>query len=114
MTTLHMAHTTFRKVVMTVHDMQNDDVVEGHLPGAVPGGEVQQERKPEQEQEQRQKEERPLPTGLMMALAQNMRAMEHFAALSEVQRQRLIDAATQAHSQSQMQSLVTHMEQFMY
>ncbi len=57
--------------------------------------------------------ERPLPTGLMMALAQNMHAMEHFAALSESQRERLIDAAAQTHSQSQMRSLVSNMEQFM-
>lgn len=55
----------------------------------------------------------PLPTGLMMALAQNMHAMQDFAKLSTVGRQRLIDQAAATHSREDMQALVRNIGQFL-
>ena len=55
----------------------------------------------------------PLPTGLMMALAQNMHAMEDFAKLSDQGRQRLIDQAASTHSREDMQALVRNIGQFL-
>ena len=60
----------------------------------------------------RRGEDDRLPTGLMMALAQNMHAMEQYAALGEDGRARLIERAANTHSQSEMQALVRNMEQF--
>lgn len=47
-----------------------------------------------------------VPLGLGMALAQNMRAMERFAALAEPERQRFIDGAHRISSRDQMQAYV--------
>lgn len=58
-------------------------------------------------------DDRPLPLGLMMALAQNMQAMKQYAALSDAGRARLIEQASSVHSREQMQSLVDHMSQFL-
>ena len=55
----------------------------------------------------------PLPTGLMMALAQNMHAMEDYARLSEQGRKRLIEQAASIHSREEMQELVRRMRQFL-
>ena len=55
----------------------------------------------------------PLPTGLMMALAQNMHAMEDFARLSDKGRQQLIEQATATHSREDMQALVRNISQFL-
>jgi len=55
----------------------------------------------------------PLPTGLMMALAQNMHAMEDYAKLSDAGRQRLIDQAAATHSREDMQALVQNIGQFL-
>ena len=55
----------------------------------------------------------PLPTGLMMALAQNMHAMEDYAKLSDQGRQRLIDQAAATHSREDMQTLVQNIGQFL-
>lgn len=55
----------------------------------------------------------PLPTGLMMALAQNMHAMQDFAQLSDAGRQQLIDKAASTHSREEMQSLVRNIHQFL-
>lgn len=58
-------------------------------------------------------DDRPLPLGLMMALAQNMQAMKQYAALDEAGRQRLIERAANTHSREQMQSLVEHISDFL-
>ena len=55
----------------------------------------------------------PLPLGLMMALAQNMHAMEDYARLSEQGRKRLIEQAASIHSREEMQELVRSMRQFL-
>jgi hypothetical protein len=55
----------------------------------------------------------PLPTGLIMALAQNMHAMEDYAKLSDAGRQRLIDQAASTHSREEMQALVRNISQFL-
>ncbi len=47
-----------------------------------------------------------LPEGLGMALAQNIYAMEHFAAMSEPERQTVISRARSVQSAAEMQSLV--------
>ncbi|MBQ2806241.1 MAG: hypothetical protein IJF08_04255 [Clostridia bacterium] len=54
----------------------------------------------------------PFPTGLMMALAQNMHAWGGYAALSEQGRARLIAKARQVHSREEMLSLVNHLSDF--
>ena len=54
-----------------------------------------------------------LPTGLMVALAQNMHAMKEYAALDEQGRARLIARATAAKSQEEMQHLVRHLSEFL-
>ena len=56
--------------------------------------------------------ERP-PLGLMMAVAQNMRSMEKYAALSDQGREALWQKASQIHSEAQMQALVAHMDEFL-
>lgn len=58
-------------------------------------------------------DDRPLPLGLMMALAQNMQAMKQYAALSDAGRARLIEQASAVHSREQMQALVDHMSRFL-
>ena len=54
----------------------------------------------------------PLPTGLMMALAQNMHAMTDYAKLSDAARERLIDQASRVQSREEMQTLVRNLGQF--
>ncbi len=54
-----------------------------------------------------------LPTGLMMALAQNMHAMEQYAALGEAGRAELIEQASNVHSKAEMQALVQDMSKFL-
>ena len=58
-------------------------------------------------------DDRPLPLGLMVALAQNMQAMKQYAALDDAGRQRLIERAANTHSKEQMQSLVEHISEFL-
>lgn len=55
----------------------------------------------------------PLPTGLMMALAQNMHAMVDYAKLTDAGRRRLIDQAASTHSREEMQALVRNISQFL-
>ena len=55
----------------------------------------------------------PLPTGLMMALAQNMHAMEDYAKLSDAGRKRLIEQAATTHSREEMNTLVRNIAQFL-
>ena len=50
-----------------------------------------------------------LPRGLLLALAQNMHAMEQFASLGEAGRARLIERAEAAHSSEELRSLVRNM-----
>lgn len=50
-----------------------------------------------------------IPLGLGMALAQNQDAMTHFASLSAMQRQAIIEAAHHISSKQQMQSLVSEL-----
>ena len=57
--------------------------------------------------------DRPLPQGLLMALAQNMQAMRQYAALSDAGREQLIARAALVHSREQMQSLVENMSEFL-
>ncbi|MBR2620845.1 MAG: hypothetical protein IKC97_00560 [Clostridia bacterium] len=57
--------------------------------------------------------EPPLPTGLMMALAQNMHVMTDYAKLSDAARQRLIEQASRIHSREEMQALVNNLGQFL-
>ena len=57
--------------------------------------------------------DRPLPQGLLMAIAQNMQAMRQYAALSDAGRQRLIERAASVQSREQMQALVDHMADFL-
>jgi hypothetical protein len=54
----------------------------------------------------------PLPTGLMLALAQNMHAMADYAKLSDAARERLIDQASRVQSREEMQTLVRNLGQF--
>jgi hypothetical protein len=65
------------------------------------------------QQDDRQSGEQPLPLGFMMALAQNMHAMETYAALSDIQRAQLIDRAAHVQSRAQMQALVRNIEEFL-
>ena len=58
-------------------------------------------------------DDRPLPVGLMMALAQNMQAMKQYAALSEEGRAQLIERASHAKSAQEMQSLVRSISTFL-
>ena len=51
----------------------------------------------------------PLPTGLLAALAQNMQAMQAFAALDAEERERLIARAAATHSRAEMQTLVDNL-----
>lgn len=62
--------------------------------------------------EQTENESGRLPTGFLMALAQNMRAMEQYAALGEDGRARLIERAENVHSQAEMQALVKDLSRF--
>ena len=62
--------------------------------------------------ERAENENGPLPTGFLMALAQNMRAMEQYAALGEDGRARLVERAANVHSQAEMQALVKDLAQF--
>ena len=62
----------------------------------------------EVEQVQRSQDDR-LPRGLLLALAQNMRAMEQYASLDESGRARLIERAAAAQSQKEMQALISDM-----
>ena len=57
-------------------------------------------------------EDPPLPRGLLMAVAQNMHAMETYASLSKEARERLLYAAGQTRPGEPMQHLVEHMAQF--
>lgn len=57
-------------------------------------------------------QEARLPTGLMMALAQNMHALEDYAALSDEGRTRLIERAAATHSREEMNALVRDIAQF--
>ena len=54
----------------------------------------------------------PLPTGLMVALAQNVRAAKDIAALSDRGRTRLIERARHAQTQEEMQQLLLHLSDF--
>ena len=54
----------------------------------------------------------PLPTGLMMALAQNMHAMTDYAKLSDAAREELIKQASRIRSREEMQALVRNLGQF--
>ena len=58
-------------------------------------------------------DDRPLPLGLMMALAQNMQAMKQYAALDDAGRARLIECAANTHSREQMRALVDHISEFL-
>ena len=58
-------------------------------------------------------DDRPLPVGLMMALAQNMQAMKQYAALSDEGRAKLIERASRAQSGQEMQSLVRNLSEFL-
>ena len=62
--------------------------------------------------EQTENESGRLSTGFLMALAQNMRAMEQYAALGEDGRARLIERAENVHSQAEMQALVKNLSRF--
>lgn len=55
----------------------------------------------------------PLPTGLMMALAQNMHAMTDYAKLPDEAKARLIEQASNTHSRKDMQALVRNLGQFL-
>jgi hypothetical protein len=57
-------------------------------------------------------EEPPLPRGFMMAVAQNMHAMETYAALSKDARERLLYRASQTRPGEPMRRLVEHMTDF--
>lgn len=57
-------------------------------------------------------QEAPLPTGLLAALAQNMHAMEQYAALGEQGRARLIERASAARTSEEMRQIVSHMSEF--
>lgn len=50
-----------------------------------------------------------IPLGLGMAFAQNMPAMEYFAALNETQKQNIIDRAHNVQSKKEMRELVRQM-----
>ena len=50
-----------------------------------------------------------IPLGLGMAFAQNMPAMEYFAALNETQKQNIIDRAHNVQSKQEMRDLVRQM-----
>lgn len=67
----------------------------------------------EQNREEAPDTARPLPQGLLMALAQNMHAMKQYAALGDAGRARLIAHAEKVHTQKQMQALVDHMSEFL-
>ncbi len=54
----------------------------------------------------------PLPTGLMLALAQNMHAMTDYAKLSDAAREELIKHASRIQSREEMQALVRNLGQF--
>lgn len=54
----------------------------------------------------------PLPTRLMMALAQNMHAMTDYAKLSDAAREELIKQASRVQSREEMQALVRNLGQF--
>ena len=54
------------------------------------------------------------PLGLMMAVAQNMRSMEKYAALDEQGRCELWARASSIHSEKQMKALVEHMDEFLH
>ena len=54
-----------------------------------------------------------LPTGLILALAQNMHAMEQYASLGEQGRRKLIEQASRVHSRAEMQALVQSMTKFL-
>ena len=54
-----------------------------------------------------------LPTGLMVALAQNMHVLEDYAALDDTGRARLIERASNTHSAKEMQALVRDLAQFL-
>lgn len=56
--------------------------------------------------------ETQLPTGLMMALAQNMHVMEDYAKLSDAAREELIKQASRVQSREEMQALVRNLGQF--
>lgn len=64
------------------------------------------------EQAQRPQDDR-LPRGLLLALAQNMRAMEQYASLGESGRARLVERAALAHSREEMRALVEHIGDFL-
>lgn len=52
-----------------------------------------------------------MPMGLGMALMRNEKALTKFAALSDAERQRLIDGAHQINSKQQMHAYVEHFAQ---
>ena len=52
-----------------------------------------------------------LPMGFGMALAQNQEALEHFAAMTEQQRQELIEKTHSVQSKEEMQAMVTRLVQ---
>jgi hypothetical protein len=58
------------------------------------------------------REEMPLPRGFMVAVAQNMHAMETYAALTGEQRARLLHRAEQTPPGEPMRHLVRHMAEF--
>ena len=65
------------------------------------------------EQRQQPSDEDRLPQGLLMVLAQNMRAMEHYAALDGAGRARLVAQALQVLSREEIQRLVEHIGDFL-
>ncbi|MBQ7318872.1 MAG: hypothetical protein IJW97_01645 [Clostridia bacterium] len=57
-------------------------------------------------------EDPPLPRGFMMAVAQNMHAMETYASLSKEARERLLHEASLTRPGEPMRRLVDHMSEF--
>lgn len=54
-------------------------------------------------------EEQELPLGLGMALAQHPGALQRFAALSEAERQSVVESAHAVRSKAEMQTLVDYL-----
>jgi len=54
-------------------------------------------------------EEQELPLGLGMALAQHPGALQRFAALSETERQSVVESAHAVRSKAEMQTLVDYL-----
>lgn len=52
-----------------------------------------------------------LPVGFAMALAQNRPAMEYFAAMSDNEKQAVLDRAHHVHAKSEMQQIVAQLSE---